>query len=370
MDIAKQTLKDWAAVVVLTFLYATATLTLEERKDKRPPPFLVWGAAGLGKSSAVRQIVKKLSELTEQPWGLIDVRLVQFDAVDLRGCPIILNSKTIWATSAWLPDEKRDGKYGVLFLDELFLSQPSVQAAALQLALDRRIGDYELPDGWYVCAASNRPSDKAGIGFINAALCDRWEHREIIVSTDAWVEYAIDKGLREEVIAFIRFRGENNPKENKEGLLLQYPNGVPKGQVAFSTPRSWEWVSNKLDQNLPHDFEAVSIEGLVGKGPAAEFVGFLNIWRKVGDFDLDSIINDPENADLPTEPETVYAFAGLLGRKATKENLGAFITFLNRASPEYAIKAVRDAVQRNDDLKCSKAYLDFKVKFIDINIAA
>ena len=359
MDIAKQNLSSFAEYAVHEYAHQIKKIK-DNTSSVRQLPYMLWGAAGLGKSTGVRSIAKKLTQLVDKSVKLLDVRLVQFDAVDLRGCPIVLNSVTQWATSSWLPNVERDGEFGILFLDELFLAMPAVQAAALQLILDRRLGDYVLPDGWFVIAASNRPEDRAGVTAINGALVNRFEHREIVLSVDAWVEWAIDEGLREEVIAFIRFRGEE--------LLLQYPNGVPKGVVSFATPRTWAQVSTKLDMGHSPENEAVGIEGLVGQGPAAEFVGFLRTYRKIGTLDLQEIIDDPENAPVPDDPTSVYAIACHLGRKAKRETLGAFITFLNRCSPEYAIKAVTDAVQRDEDLKCSEAYLRFKRDFIDINV--
>jgi MoxR-like ATPase len=47
-------------------------------------------------------------------------------------------------------------------LDELAQAPPLVQVACLQLVLDRRVGEYQLPDGWNVLAAGNRPEDSAG----------------------------------------------------------------------------------------------------------------------------------------------------------------------------------------------------------------
>lgn len=366
MDIAKQNLSDFADYAVHEYAHQINLLKTSGLSDHdRQLPYLLWGAAGLGKSSGVRSIANRLARKIDQPVNLIDVRLVQFDAVDLRGCPVVtgqggVNSQTHWATSSWLPNVKRDGEFGILFLDELFLAQPSVQAASLQLTLDRALGDYVLPDGWFVIAASNRPEDRAGVTAINGALVNRFEHREIILSVDAWVSWAINSELREEVVAFIRFRGDE--------LLLQHPNGVPKGTVSFATPRTWAKVSSKLDMGHSPEFEACSIEGLVGQGPAAEFLGFLRTYRKIGNLDLQEIIDDPENAPVPDDPTSVYAIACHLGRKAKRETLGAFITFLNRCSPEYAIKAVTDAVLRNEELKCSEAYLRFKRDFIDINV--
>ena len=37
---------------------------------------------------------------------------------------------------------------------------PTVSAAAYQLILDRRLGEYAIPDGWAIFAAGNRQGDR------------------------------------------------------------------------------------------------------------------------------------------------------------------------------------------------------------------
>src|SRR5262245_26747070 len=115
-------------------------------------PAFIWGGPGVGKSSVVHQIAKK------KKLELIDIRAILLDPVDLRGLPRASKSgETEWLTPAFLP---KSGK-GILFLDELNVAPPMVQAACYQLVLDRKLGDYELPSGWYVCAAGNRETDGA-----------------------------------------------------------------------------------------------------------------------------------------------------------------------------------------------------------------
>ncbi|MEG7603081.1 hypothetical protein U2102_14740, partial [Listeria monocytogenes] len=48
----------------------------------------------------------------------------------------------------------------ILFLDEITAAPTSLQAAAYQLTLDRRVGDHILPDNTIIIAAGNRASDK------------------------------------------------------------------------------------------------------------------------------------------------------------------------------------------------------------------
>src|ERR1700722_18655202 len=115
-------------------------------------PIYLWGPPGVGKSSIVAQAAKALS------LRLVDVRATLLDPVDLRGVPRITGTVTQWCPPIFLPT---DGA-GVLFLDELAQAPPLVQSACLQLVLDRRIGEYELPPDWVVVASSNRAEDRAG----------------------------------------------------------------------------------------------------------------------------------------------------------------------------------------------------------------
>jgi MoxR-like ATPase len=74
---------------------------------------------------------------------------------DLRGIPFKNGEQVDWAIPSLLPDEKRHGKQGILFLDEITSAPPTVSAAAYQLILDRRLGDYVVPEGWVIFAAGN-----------------------------------------------------------------------------------------------------------------------------------------------------------------------------------------------------------------------
>jgi len=379
-NIPKQTIGGWSDYLFQTILAdIKANPNGHDKAIDYPPPLMGWGHPGVGKSSGVRRArdlletaIRKIPGFEKDDVGLIDIRMSQFDAVDLRGVPTITAGRTSWSTPDWLPAKGKNPRIGLVFCDEYFLSSPSVLNASLQFTLDRCLGDYSLPPLWYVVAASNRVQDKASVpANVNAASLNRFEHREVISDVDGWIDYAENKGLREEVIGFIRFRGDGSRDSNgdyQDGLLVQYPNGIPKGTIAFATPRTWEWVSNKLDQNLPKDLESLAIEGLVGPAPAAEFKGFLHHYRLLGDLDLEEIEKDPEGAPISKESSVVYAITTHLARKTrTPEQLDAFIRWASRTSPEYAIKLVRDVTRRTPDLKNSEVYLKFKAEYVEVN---
>ena len=104
-------------------------------------PIMMWGAPGIGKSDIVKQIAD--AEGRE----VIDIRLPLWEPTDIKGIPYY-NSKEnnmVWASPAELPTDPKSK--AIVFLDELNSAAPAVQAAAYQLILNRRVGQYHLPEG-------------------------------------------------------------------------------------------------------------------------------------------------------------------------------------------------------------------------------
>src|ERR1700735_5889368 len=114
----------------------------------------IWGACGVGKSQIVAQVACDLG------WQFLDIRAVQLDPVYLRGLPRISEDQTEWVPPKFLPIT---GK-GILFLDELTSAPQMTQAGCYQLALDRKLGVYVLPDGWVIIAA-RKPASARGVHF-------------------------------------------------------------------------------------------------------------------------------------------------------------------------------------------------------------
>ena len=142
----------------------------------------VWGPPGVGKSSIVREIADSKN------WKLLDVRASLLDPTDLRGIPAIEDGKAKWCPPAFLPS---GNSKGILFFDELNAAPPLVQASLYQLTLDRRIGEYTLPDGWRIIAAGNRAEDASVTFRMPAALANRFIHLDYEVDFDDWRAWAI-----------------------------------------------------------------------------------------------------------------------------------------------------------------------------------
>ena len=333
----------------------------------KPKPVFLWGPFGVGKSSIVRTVTESMGI------GFIDARLSQLSSVDLRGLPAVDGDFASFKLPDWLPRTERDGERGVLFLDELTMAPPAVQGAAYQLLQERQLGDYVLPDGWVVLAAGNRPEDNAGVsGRQDAAVMNRFAtHFNIVPDVDEWINWAGRQSLYPELIAFIAHRGRavtrGDGSVEQAGLLHEYPDGgCPKGHIAVATPRSWEAASNILSLGLDADLEQAALQGCVGEGASAELAGFLRICRTLPD--VGQVLSDPYSAPTPTELPTQYAMATILAQRCTRDTIDNAVTYANRMNGELAALLITIATNRDESLKSTQAYVNYKVANQDINI--
>ena len=182
-------------------------------------PVMLWGQPGVGKSDVVRQLAAKtpgkfLNPLTgKKERKVFDVRLALLDPTDLRGIPYYdPEMKTArWGQSCILPMmDREEDQDAILFLDEINSAPPVIQAAAYQLVLDRKVGEYELPKGVTIIAAGNRQSDKGVVFQMPTPLLNRFAHIDFTVSNDDWIEFAVGAGIHPSIIGFINFNKDKN----------------------------------------------------------------------------------------------------------------------------------------------------------------
>jgi len=235
----------------------TAKTEIKHIISKKRPVFM-WGPPGIGKSDIVHQIGVELNA------HVIDVRLSLWDPTDIKGIPYFntITSKMEWAQPAELPDETLASQHEkiILFLDELNSANPAVQAAAYQLILNRRVGTYVLPDNVYIIAAGNRDSDKGVTYKMPAPLANRFVHMDLEVNFEDWYSWAVKHKVHKDVVGFLHF--------SKRDLYNFDPLSPSK---AFATPRSWAFVSELLDDELPESQMLDIVSGTIGEGLALKF---------------------------------------------------------------------------------------------------
>ena len=262
-------------------------------------PVMLWGPPGVGKSDMIRQAAER------HQVEVIDIRLSQMEPSDLRGIPFRNEDSVEWAIPAILPDTGRHGARGILFLDEITSAPPSVSAAAYQLILDRRLGEYQVPEGWAIFAAGNRQGDRGVTYTMPAPLANRFSHFDVEAHLDDWVAWAYQHGIDERVIAFLRFRPE---------LLFDFdPAHNP---MAFPSPRSWEFAHRSLQKfgDNPELLQG-ALQACVGPAAGIELTAFVNSLDKMPD--LDDIITGRE-VPVPDEIDLQYAVAAALVGRAIR----------------------------------------------------
>ena len=227
---------------------------------KKKRPIFLWGPPGIGKSEVVEQITNNLPNS-----HLIDIRLSLWEPTDIKGIPYFdSNSGTmVWGAPSELPSAEMAAKYDniVLFLDEMNSAAPSVQAAAYQLILNRRVGQYKLPDNVMIVAAGNRDADKGVTYRMPAPLANRFIHLELAVSFDDWFAWAVDNNVHKDVVGYLQF--------SKKDLYDFDPKSPSR---SFATPRSWTFVSELLEDELDNDTTTDLVSGAIGEGLGIKFM--------------------------------------------------------------------------------------------------
>jgi len=324
----------------------TALLTYVKAKQ----PVMLWGSPGVGKSDVVRQVAKQLGI------DMIDLRLSQLDPVDLRGVPSVegkgKTALTKWNTPNFLPTE---GK-GILFLDEIVSAAQATQAAAYQLVLDRKLGDYELPPGWVVIAAGNRAGDRAIVNQMSSALKNRFAHINYEVNHDDWCDWAVATDIQTEVLAYIRYRPNqlNEFEKRSETAAEQKRVAALKDCTSFATPRSWKFLSDVLKVGVPREIELEVYGGIIGEGCAAEFMAFMKHWRELPNFD--ALLMNPDKYPVPENVAVKIAISTGLAAKVTVDNIDRVMKFMNRMPTEFQVVLMKDAVMRNVELTTTKTF--------------
>ena len=273
---------------------------------------MIWGAPGIGKSSVISQIADSNN------LGLIDLRISQLAPTDLRGIPVPSENKAHWFPPEFLPTE---GK-GILFLDEINMAPPADQGIAQQLILDRKVGSYQVPDGWFIWSAGNRKQDYAAVFDMPAPLANRFMHVEVTTGLKEFKSYALENNIDDKIISFLNFRPQ---------LLHK----IDKNSPAWPSPRSWA-IANKLIK------ASLDVDAALGNAAGAEFRSFCKIYKTLPD--IEPILKGTTKPAFPEDLSAKYALTCALSvrAKTLKEIENAFLYLSKRGSMEWLNQCAYD----------------------------
>ena len=329
------------AISNLTKLYGGSDMFLDKL-----PSVMLWGPPGVGKSQLVREVAENIGKKLNKRVDVTDVRLILFNPVDLRGIPTSdLNKEfAVWLKPKIFNMDESDDVLNILFLDEISAATLSVQAAAYQITLDKKIGEHRLPKNCIVIAAGNRVTDKSVAYQMPKALANRLLHFEIKSSFDSWNEWAIKSNIHPCVLGFLKFKPERLYCDVLDGY-----NGL-----AYPTPRTYEMVSNILNY-VSDDFKDVYplVSGLIGNAVATEMRTWSRIYSKLPDI---CKIFEGKETMVPKELDALYALTSSMISYARKYKddlykIGNSIRYANLLPPEFSVILLKDYLYLEDNYK-------------------
>ncbi len=315
---------------------------------KEKLPTFIWGPPGIGKSSIVKQIAN------DHEYEFIDLRLSLLDPTDLKGIPFFdkQNNQAAWASPDFLPKDK-DSK-GILFLDEINTAAPSVQASAYQLVLDRKVGNYELPENWSIVAAGNRENDRGVTYKMPSALANRFVHLEMIVDFEDWKKWAYSSNIDVSIIGYLGF---------DQSRLFDFD--PTKNEKSFPTPRSWEYVHKILSSDISESLMIEAISGAIGKNNAIDFMAFKKVMYKLPD--IEAIIKGELKEIDEDDTKVLFALcAGIVNRLKNshdKKEIDNILNFSLTLAGEFSIMLVKDMQKNSINVENSPIWQKWVEKF-------
>ena len=284
--------------------------------------FMLWGATGVGKSAAVRQLSEELDA------ELRDIRLCQKQPTDIAGLPALDHETraTVFYPPAFLAP-RSDGKAVILFFDEISLAPDDTKGAVLGILEERRQAEIEIPDNWLIVAAGNRPEDLANARGLGAAANRRLLHIVIEPQLESTLAHFMKIKVAPEVLAFLKvfpqhLSGEESARQQKHEL---YPR-----------PASWEKVSNILAELRKADkrLRQLAVAGIIGDSVAAEFMLLAEEVKNMKS--VDELLEIQQTAPsrigkyLPDTINGLYALSFAVASRASEETAVALLELINR----------------------------------------
>lgn len=355
---------------------------------------------GVGKSETVKAYVGRLARETNKPAALVTMMLSTITSPDVRGFmvptdrggrlvsvfsqppwfPVAENMQVCLPDGTFIPLGRYDGavpEVGVLFLDEFGQAEDDVRKPAAELLLCGTVGNTTLPQGWAVVGATNRMSDRSGVGRELMFLVNRRCLLKIEASLPAWLEWANKRSEATRPHYLCMSFAQRQPD-------IVFGSELPADGSPFCTPRSLCLMDRdlralrtpeqiKLDVLPMDDLAREVCEGWIGRGAAAQFFTHLKYADALPT--LEEIERDPMRAKC-SDDRAVQMVAGyMLSHRLTEKNAKPILTYIQRLCTEMQVLALRSIAaspdgKRTAALMAQKDYTAWLTKHKDLLVAS
>lgn len=324
-------------------------------------------APGLAKSAIALSIAKKIGA------KYIDMRLAMADETDFKfpykekmsdgkGGEIWVSDYTV---PKWAYDSNK--QLTIIHFEELNRAPLQVRNAALQILLERGIGDFEFNDNVLMLASGNLgEEDNTDVEELDAALNNRLVHVKHHITAEEWLEQYAKENIHFTIYDFIKSQPEYFYVKPKEG------------KSAYATPRSWTILSKNITENFDGGTKA-SIKdfreyiGTIGNGVVGDtmtqYLRYLNTLELIT---VQDVLNDMKRVreviergkianDFFTEIMTKLQDVEYKPDNLTDKQLKNVAEFIMKCNDEISIAYIATILQRDNGADSDKVKSLFKM---------
>ena len=268
---------------------------------------LIHGEPGIGKSAACEQAAVRHGLAHEV------LNLNQLTPGDVYGLmfPDTERGLTVQYAPQFLPHGTAPGT--LVNFDELGACPEPVRKPALELILERRIGQYRLREDDRMVATTNTGDDGVMVYQWQRDTADRVLHLHLRADVKVWIRnYAVPRRLDPRVVWYL----ERHPDD----FVASAKQEEYEGATVVPTPRSWTKVSDLIKGCTDLDARLALVTGKLGASCAVRFVESLRTREQyVACEELLAVPRDARAQHLPKTEAGCYALACALPALALRD---------------------------------------------------
>lgn len=319
---------------------------------------------GVAKSALGKSIADKLG------FRYMDIRLSMVDETDVGLYPCVsdieVDGKKIkcldFVVPRWAVEANKQPT--IIHFEELNRASQQVRNAALQILLERQIGnDFKFNDNVLMMSSGNLgDEDNTDVEEFDAALNNRLIHISHSLSVDEWLNDFAEPNCHRLIVSFIKAHPEQmykNATDNSKG---------------YATPRSWTMLSHFITKNFgidssPRDFLPYIKDiasGYLGN-TAMKFIQYCEDMLNISIQDVlnnyDNIKKDLEKYNRDKNSELIQSLKELDITKLTDKQLSNVVKFLKNVGDDEKtayILYILDNIQDVTNQKLKKFLLEFE----------